>query len=78
MIKLLFVLYGFSAMTSSIKILLFDLPGFKPWFQNSFETFETTSGGSFLVWVVGFADKVRCRLFESEIIFTGSNIRTLL
>ncbi len=28
-IKLLFVLHGFSTMTSSIKILLFDLPGFK-------------------------------------------------
>ncbi len=27
--------------------MLFDLPGFKPWFQNSFETFETTSRGSF-------------------------------
>ncbi len=28
-IKLLFVLHGFSTMTSSITILLFDLPGFK-------------------------------------------------
>ncbi len=45
-IKLLFVLHGFSTMTSSIKILLFDLHGLKPQFQNSFETFETTSGGS--------------------------------
>ncbi len=44
-IKLLFILHGFSTMTSSVKILLFDLRGFKPWFQNSFETFETTSGG---------------------------------
>ncbi len=32
-IKLLFVLNGFSAMTSSIKILLFDLPGFNPGFK---------------------------------------------
>ncbi len=28
-IELLFVLHGFSTMTSSIKILLFDLHGFK-------------------------------------------------
>ncbi len=27
--KLLFVLHGFSTMRSSIKILLFDLPGFE-------------------------------------------------
>ncbi len=32
-IKLLFVLHGFSTMTSSIKILLFDLPGFNPGFK---------------------------------------------
>ncbi len=31
--KLLFVLHGFSTMTSSIKILLFDLPGFNPGFK---------------------------------------------
>ncbi len=32
-IKLLFVLHGFSTMTSSIKILPFDLPGFNPGFK---------------------------------------------
>ncbi len=32
-IKLLFVLHGFSTITSSIKILLFDLPGFNPGFK---------------------------------------------
>ncbi len=31
--KLLFVLHRFSTMTSSIKILLFDLPGFNPGFK---------------------------------------------
>ncbi len=32
-IKLLFVLHGFSTMTPSIKILLFDLPGFNAGFK---------------------------------------------
>ncbi len=32
-IKPLFVLHGFSTMTPSIKILLFDLPGFNPYFK---------------------------------------------
>ncbi len=31
--KLLFVLHGFSTITSSIKILLFDLPGFNLGFK---------------------------------------------
>ncbi len=31
--KLLFILHGFSTMTSSIKILLLDLPGFNPGFK---------------------------------------------
>ncbi len=31
--NLLFVLHGFSTMTSVIKILLFDLPGFNPGFK---------------------------------------------
>ncbi len=77
-IKLLFVLHGFSTATSSIKILLFDLPKFKPWFQNSFDIFETTYRGSFQVWVLGFLDKILRGLFESEIIFAESSIRTLL
>ncbi len=68
-IKLLFVLHGFSTMTSSIKILETIEPSDKTavrftwvfnndvinkntvvqftWFQNSFETFETTSRGGF-------------------------------
>ncbi len=39
------------------------------WFQNSFETFETTPGGSLKVQVLGFPDKIQRGLFGSEIIF---------
>ncbi len=42
---------------------------FQPGFQNSFETFENTSRGSFYVRVLSFLHKIRRGLFESEIIF---------
>ncbi len=47
------------------------------WFQNSFETFETISGGSFQVWVLDVPDKIQHELFKSEIIFADSSIRTI-
>ncbi len=42
---------------------------FQPWFQNSFETFETTSGSSFQVWVLHFPDKIWRGSFKSKKFF---------